>query len=305
MQTIIGSTGSIGIEIAKEIQNYTDKVRLVSRNPKLIVGNEELFKADALNFEEINNAVKGSKIVYLTIGLPYKIKIWQEQWELIMDNVIRACIHNNSKLVFFDNIYMYGKVDGKMTEESPVNPISKKGEVRAKISEKLLNEIKKGNIKALIARSADFYGISDLSVPYFLVFNKLKNGKKAQWLGDANKIHSFTYIPDAGKATALLGNSEDAYGEIWHLPTDNQKITGKEFIEKAAKYLNTEPKFSNLNPFMVKIGGLFDSTIKELNEMMYQNMYDYYFDSSKFDNKFKFNKITYDKGIKEIADSFN
>lgn len=303
MQTIIGANGSIGNILAQELTSFTDKIRLVSRNPRKINHDDELFKADALDSDQISDAVKGSEIVYLTVGLPYKIKVWEQQWHIIMDNVIKACIAHNAKLVFFDNVYMYGLVDGKMTEKTAVNPISRKGEVRAKIAAKLMDETKKGNIDALIARSADFYGVTPLSIPYFLVIDKLLNGKKAQWMVDENKIHSFTYVPDAAKATALLGNTDDAYGEVWHLPTDSELITGHKFMKLAAESLNTELKYTILKQWMIKMIGLFNPAINELTEMLYQNKYDYIFDSSKFDNKFEFNKKTYKEGMQEIADT--
>jgi dTDP-D-glucose 4,6-dehydratase len=111
-----------------------------------------------------------------------------------MQNTINACKSVNAKLVFFDNVYMYGKVDGKMTETTPYNPCSRKGETRAKIVMLLENEIRKKNISAIIARSADLYGpyATKTSVPYILVFDKLLYGKKAQWMIDVNKLHSFT-----------------------------------------------------------------------------------------------------------------
>lgn len=301
MQTIIGANGSIGNILAKELLKYTDKIRLVSRNPKIINKNDELVKADATKKSEISNAVKGSDIVYLTIGLPYLSKVWKEKWLPIMENVTEACEKHNSKLVFFDNVYMYGKVDGKMTEETPLNPCSRKGEVRAVIAEKLMNEIKSGSIKGLIARSADFYGKSPMSPAYFLVAEKLKNGKKAQWLANANTIHSMTYIPDAAKATALLGNTGDAYGEIWHLPTDSYPLTGKEFMQMTADAMNVKLKYSVLKPWLLKTIGLFNPVLNEISEMLYQNKYDYIFDSSKFDERFDFNKTTYKQGINEMV----
>ena len=76
-----------------------------------------------------------------------------------MKNVISACEKNKTKLVFFDNIYMYNpeKID-LMTEETEVRPTSKKGKVRAQIAKMILDEIEAGKLKALIARAADFYG---------------------------------------------------------------------------------------------------------------------------------------------------
>ena len=51
-----------------------------------------------------------------------------------MSNSIEACKRAGAKLIFFDNVYMYGKAGGPMTEETPFNPCSKKGEIRAKIA---------------------------------------------------------------------------------------------------------------------------------------------------------------------------
>ena len=302
MQTILGANGAIGVELAKSLPQYTDRIRLVSRSPRKVNTNDELLSADLTIQEQTLKAVQGSEIAYLTAGLKYDINVWRSQWPVIMSNVVEACKRHNTKLVFFDNVYMYGKVDGWMTEETPVHPTSKKGEVRAVIAEMLMNEVKKGNLHALIARSADFYGHdANTSVSGMLVFENLKKGKKAQWLVNAQMKHSQTYVPDAGKATALLGNSPEAYNQVWHLPTDRNVLTGKEFIEKVAKELGVEPRYSILSKWMLQMAGLFNVTIRESIEMLYQSTSDYLFDSSKFGKAFSFKTTTYDEGIRETV----
>ena len=181
MQTILGSSGVIGRELAKALSQYTKNVRLVSRNPQMINDNDELIAADLINAEQTLKAVEGSEVVYLTVGLEYKTKVWQEQWPVVMKNVIDACKKSSSKFLFFDNVYAYGKVDGWMSEDTPINPSSEKGKVRAGLHRMIMNEIEKGDIKAIIARAADFYGPqTPLSFVSVTVFDKFKNGKKAQ-----------------------------------------------------------------------------------------------------------------------------
>ena len=131
MQTILGSSGVIGTELAKSLTQYTDKIRLVSRNPKRVNPTDQLVIADLTNHQQVLTAVEGSEVVYLTVGLEYKIGVWQTQWPIIMQNVIEACKTYKAKLVFFDNVYAYGLVKGWMKEDTIVNPLSKKGEVRA------------------------------------------------------------------------------------------------------------------------------------------------------------------------------
>jgi nucleoside-diphosphate-sugar epimerase len=301
MQVILGSGGAIGSDLAKELKKYTEKIRLVSRNPKKINDNDVLIRCDLTDANDVDNAVKGCKVAYLVVGLPYKRKVWQEQWPAVMRNTIAACKKHKTKLVFFDNMYMYhpDKLN-PMTEETEISPSSKKGKVRAEIAQMVLNEIKTGKLEALIARAADFYGpgISN-SVFNEVVFKNLKAGKKANWFCSLNHLHNFTFTPDAAKATALLGNTESAYNQVWHLPTA-APITGKHWIEKAAKELGVEPKTQLASKHIIQFMGIFNPVMKEFVEMLYQWDRDYNFDSSKFETVFKIKPTPVDEAIKQI-----
>lgn len=304
MQTILGSTGVIGKGLAKSLPKYTDKIRLVSRIPKKNNETDELFSANLLDQQQVFKAVENSEVVYLTAGLQYKTSVWQTQWQLIMKNVIDACKSQNAKLVFFDNVYSYGLVEGWMKEDTTHKPVSKKGEVRKQINEMLMREVESGNLNAMIVKAADFYGPeTPLSFVNATVFDNFKKGKKAQWFIDANKKHSMSYTPDAAKATAILGNTNSAYNQIWHLPTDKNVLTGKEFIELAAKAFGVEPKYTVLKKWMIQMVGMFVPVVKESVEMLYQNEYDYLFDSTKFEKAFNFTPTSYKDGIAETVKS--
>ena len=302
---ILGAGGPIGTVLAKELIANDEKVKLVSRSGHSMPPAESA-KADLTNFEEVKNAVEENSIVYLTAGLKYDLKVWQANWMNIMHNSVEACKAKNAKLIFFDNIYALGKVDGKMKEDSPINPCSKKGEVRAKLLEYLQSEIKNKNINIMIARSADFYGpyASASSIPDILVIDKLLKGKKPQWMVNPNTKHSFTYTEDCGKALYLLAKDENAFNQTWHLPTASPSITGKQFIEIAARKIGVQAKYMTLSKWMIKLGGLFDKTLSEIYEMLYQSQYDYEFDSSKFDTHFSFKPISYEEGIARTIDFF-
>ncbi len=300
MQTILGSGGAIGTKLATELTAYTDKIRLVSRHPEKINQSDELFSADLTDRSSTLKAVEGSDVVYLVAGLPYNVKLWQEQWPRVMDNTIEACQTHGSKLVFFDNVYMYDPVSlGKMTEGAPIRPVSKKGAVREQIAGKLLDASKEGKIEGLIARSADFYGpkIGNTSVLNEAVIKPLAAGKTANWMGNMKFRHSFTYTPDAAKATALLGNSPSAYGEVWHLPTSGNPPTGKEWVEMIAELLQVKPKARNTPRYILQLMGLFSPIMKELSEMNYQYEQDYIFNSDKYESRFDLKPTPYSQGI--------
>ena len=303
--TILGAGGPIGNTLANELLKSNESVRLVSRNNYPLIGAES-FKADITSYEETLNSVKGSDIVYLVAGLTYDRKVWSVSWPKIMKNVIDACKNYGAKLIFFDNVYMYGKVEGKMTEDTPYSPCSMKGEIRAHIANMLNDEMSHNNLKAIIARSADFYGpyASNSSVLYFLAIDKMIKNKKAQWLADDSKLHSFTYTLDCAKALNLLWNKEECYQQVWHLPTSAPAITGNQFISLIARELGVEPTHTVLKKWMLNMAGLFDRTIYESLEMLYQSEYDYQFDSTKFNEYFNFKPTSYEAGIHETIEFY-
>jgi nucleoside-diphosphate-sugar epimerase len=300
MQTILGAKGVIAQELSKNLLNHTSKIRQVSRNPKKVNATDELVSADLLSYDQTERAVAGSEIVYLLAGLPYKTSLWQEQWPKVMRNVIDACKKHDSKLVFFDNVYAYELVKGTMTEETPFNPISKKGEVRAKIATMLLDEIKAKNLTGMIVRGADFYGPNALlSLTYQMVTTRLKQKKSSQWIGDPKKVHAFTYTPDAGKSTAILGNTPTAFNQTWHALTSKERITGEQYVKIACELAGRPYKIQNLPRFGVQLLGLFVPVLKEFVEMMYQYENDYFFDSSKIERAFNLQATEYKVGIAE------
>lgn len=303
MQTILGANGTIGSVLAKELTRYTDRIRLVSRHPKSINDTDQLFPADLSDAAMVDKAVASSEVVYLLVGFDYNINVWRDKWPKLMQATVDACIRHNAKLVFFDNVYLYdiGAI-GHMTEDSPVNPPSKKGVVRKQIAGILMDEVKAGTLTALIARSADFYGPhNERSFLNEVIYNNLKKGSRPKWFVDAGRKHSFTYTPDAAKATALLGNTPDAYNQVWHLPTDRNVLTGSEMAELFMREMNVQSKVQVLPLWMIRLIGLFVPFMREMPEMMYQYDRDYVFDSSKFENRFGVFPTPYAQGVKEIV----
>lgn len=298
--TILGAGGSIGNALTYELLKLKADIRLVSRSNFSIAGTESV-KADITSYPETLNSVKGSDIVYLCAGLPYDSNLWNDLWPKIMQNVIDACKSVGAKLIFFDNVYMYGKVEDKMVESTPYNPCSRKGEIRAIIASRLEVEIDHNNIKAIIARAADLYGpyITQNSIPYFMVMEKMMKGKGAQWMVNAQMPHSFTYTIDCAKGLSLLGQKPECFQQVWHLPTSNPPVDGEKFIEMIAKEYGVDPNYTVLKKWMIHMASIFSKTIYESYEMLYQYESNYYFDSTKFNEYFKYKPINYQDGVKE------
>src|SRR5262245_55614006 len=215
-----------------------------------------------------------------------------------MRNAIDACKRHGSALVFFDNVYAYGRVNGVMTEETPYNPCSRKGEVRARIATMLMDEVKRGELRATIVRSADFYGPGAvLSVTHATVTERLTDGKTTQWIGSGTAVHSCTDTLDAGRSLALIGNTPSAYGQVWHAATNNEPITGEQYVRIACE-LARRPFALQVAPrWMLRLMGIFMPVMRESIEMLYQFEHDYQFDSSKIERALGLTATEYREGI--------
>jgi nucleoside-diphosphate-sugar epimerase len=307
MITILGAGGVIAKGLTAELAKETESVRPVSRSHTTGAGahGEAMVSADVSDLAQTVAAVSGSRLVFLVAGLRYEVAVWRSTWPAIMRNTIEACKRAGARLVFFDNVYMYGPVDGIMTEDTPFNPSSKKGEVRAQVATMLLEEIKAGNLSALIARSADFYGPgATTGIPNVLVFDNLARGRAAFWLVKDSVPHSFSFTPDAARSLVALAKSDRAWNETWHLPTAAPPPTGREFIDLVAKELGVRSRRLVLTRPMIKVGGWFDSNTRELYEMLYQYNRPYVFDSTKIARAFDLHPTSYAEGIRVTAKAY-
>lgn len=303
MQTILGANGQIGEELARELKrNYTSDIRIVSRKAKKVNDTDTIFSADLAIREKAIEAVKGSEIAYFTLGLPISSDLWEKQFPVILRNVIDACKINGTKLVFFDNTYMYPQDGRVITERTPFAPVGRKGEVRKEMAEMVLREIQSGELEAVICRAPEFYGPAKTqSITNTLIFNNIKAGKKLKVPISASKKRSLIWTPDASRATALIGNTPDAYGQTWHLPVDESHPTYKEFIALASTIYGKDLKYSMVPKFVFQIGSWFNPKVKELLELLPRYAYDNLFDDTKFRKRFPdFRVTTYKQGIEQI-----
>lgn len=303
MQTILGAGGPIADELARALhRDFTQDIRLVSRHPKQVNGTDELVAADLMDPASTERAVAGSAIAYLTVGLPMDSALWEEKFPVMMRNVIDACMAHGTKLVFFDNTYMYPGTPTPQTESTGFAPGGRKGRVRAEIVTMLLDAMAAGEIDALIGRAPEFYGPGKTkSWSNMLVFDRIRAGKRPLVPVSATTKRSLIWTPDASRALALLGNTADAYGQTWHLPIDEHRRTYRELIAIASEITGRKIGYTVLPLWVFKLGGRFNPMLAEAAELLPRYRGDNVFDTSKFASRFPdFAVTTYRQGIADI-----
>ena len=283
---VIFGTGPVGRAIATELSEQGKAIRMVNRSGrKDLPDHIEVVSGNAKNHDFTRQAADGASHVYFALNPPYHL--WLEEFPPMQTSVLQAAIANNAKLIAMENLYMYGETHGKpMTEDTPFNAHTRKGKLRADMHRELMSAHQAGNVQVVTGRASDFFGPRVLeSAMGERVFGYAVQGKTPQLLGDENALHTQTYMKDIGKALVMLAQSDEAYGQAWHIPSP-RTVTQKQFVDLIDKELNTELGVSIPPKLIVRLMGLFIKPIGEVYEMIYEFEEDFVMDSSKFERKF-------------------
>ncbi|MFG0925558.1 MULTISPECIES: NAD-dependent epimerase/dehydratase family protein [Pseudomonas] len=307
MQTVLGATGQIAIELARELnRTFTEDIRLVSRNPRKVSDSDTLIAADLLDASQAAKAVKGSSIVYFTAGLPPDTQLWETQFPVMLRNALDAARASDASFVYFDNTYMYPQDDRLLTENTPFEPVGRKGQVRARMASMVLQEMARGDIPVVIGRAPEFYGPGKTqSITNTLVLDNMKAGKTPRVPVRDDTQRTLIWTPDASRALAALGNTSDAFGQTWHLPCDDERLTYKQLVTLASQISGKDATYKILGKLTLTAVGLISKQVRELRELLPRYAHDNLFDSSKYKQRFPdFKVTTYRQGLTQIFDEF-
>jgi nucleoside-diphosphate-sugar epimerase len=263
-----------------------EQVRMVNRSGKASVpGGVDVARADVFDAERLRDAVKGATVVYQCTNPPYHK--WPELFPPLQGMILEAAVGAGARLVLAENLYAYGDTDGKpLTEDLPLSATTRKGRTRAMMTEQALEAHREGLLPVTIGRGSDFFGPHVLqSALGERVFPPALRGKSASVLGNIDLPHSYTYIDDFGKALALLGRRDDAFGRAWHVP-NAPAVSTREFMTMMFETLEKPPKLSVAGAGLLRFAGIFSPGAREMIEMMYEFTKPFVVDSSAFEQTF-------------------
>jgi nucleoside-diphosphate-sugar epimerase len=304
VQTILGANGQIGTELARALHDeFTTDIRLVSRHPKSLHSSDQTLAANLLDRQETDRAVAGSEIAYLTVGLPPDARMWAEQLPIMMTNVIDACAKHGTKLVFFDNTYMYPKTAAPQTESTPFQPVGSKAVTRAKIATKLLRAMDEGRVQAVICRAPEFYGPGKTqSFTNTLVLDRIAQSSPARVPLTDDTRRTLIWTPDASRAMAVIGNASQAYGQTWHLPVDSERPTYRELIDLCSEAWGRHIGYRVMKAWQFRLAGIVSRPVREIWELLPRYAVDNIFVADKFTAAFpEFRVTSYREGIAALA----
>ena len=280
---VLGASGGTGSAIVRELVRRGHKVRAVNRSGEAEVpagSAVERMKGDVATAEGARSATEGAAVVYHAAQPEYTR--WVQEFAPMTDAIIEGAAAAGAKLVFADNLYMYGPTDAPMSEETPQGATGKKGRMRILMAERLLEAHRSGRVRVTIGRSSDYYGPrGTASIAGEQVFGAALAGKTARWPASLDVPHTLNYLEDMAKDLVTLGEREEADGEVWHLPAA-EPITGRRFLELVFAEAGRPPKMGVISRTMVRVGGLFVPFIREFGETFYQFERPFVSDGSKY-----------------------
>jgi nucleoside-diphosphate-sugar epimerase len=300
---VIFGTGAIGRAIAEELVSRGESVRMVNRSGKMeeVPAGVEVVASDLYDQAKVRDVTRGAKVVYQSAQPEYHQ--WVEKFPPLQKSIIEGLTGSNVKLVLVENVYMYGKMNGKaLAEDLPYSAHTRKGKVRGELSNAAFAAHKEGRVRVTSARGGNFFGPWGLdSTMGERTFYPLLHGKPAQLMGRADLPHTHTYVKDFGKALVILGEHDEADGQAWHVPNDRPEMTQAELVRLFAEEADVEPKFNTMGKLMLSLGGLFIPAAKETVEMMYEFDQPFVIDSRKFETTFDMKATPIREAIRETV----
>ena len=283
---VVFGTGPIGLALIEELHAREKRVRGVNRAGTADVPEGvEIVRGDATNEEFAIRACANASTVYFCLNPPYTK--WPDLFPPLQAGAMAGAASAGAKLVAMENLYVYGPTDGRpLTEDLAHAATTRKGRVRSQMTKDLMAAHAAGKVRVAIGRASDYFGPRGLtSAMGERVFYPALAGKKAQVMGDPDLPHTYSYVPDIARGLVLLGDHEEADGKAWHLP-NAPTLTTREFIELVYEALGTEASISAMPRALVNVIGLFNGTVRELKEMLYEFEEPFVVDHSQFEEAF-------------------
>ncbi len=285
---VVVGAGPVGLAVAEHLRERDADVAVVTRHvtDRLPEGAEHR-RVDVTDESMAKAAFEDADVVYHCAQPPY------DSWPDLFPDLTRAIVAGvesaGARLVVAENLYMYGDVDDRLTEDLPYAATGPKGRTRARCARMVLDAHDEGRIEATIGRASDFFGprVRNSAVGE-QVFGEAVDGNRAKVLGKPKFPHTYTYVPDFARALVLLGERDEALGEAWHVPNP-ETVSTRRFVELVYDAADIDPRLPRLvylaGPLLT-LGGLVSSPLKEFGEQRYSFEAPYVVDDSKFRNAF-------------------
>lgn len=301
---VIFGYGPVGRATAARLMSQARAVRIAQRHrPVDLPPGIGYTQADAMDEASVLRAAQGAAQIVIALGFPYEAKLWRAAWPQAMANFLTAAAREKARVVFVDNLYMYGPQRAPLVETMPLTDHGAKPALRAALTRQW--QAATGKVLFAALRASDFYGPGTINAHLGeFAFAALARGKVPMLLDPPDIPHDFAYVPDFARGVvALLDAPDDAFGQAWHLPNAPTQ-TPRALLQQAADIMGVRLRLRALQFFAVDTLGLFVPAVRELKEMRFQWDRPYLVDATRYANRFSFTPTPFADGLAATLQSF-
>ncbi len=300
---VIFGAGQVGSQLARRLLDSGRRVRVARRSDAPAPQGAEGVQGDAADAAFCARAAEGAAVVYHCLNPPYSARVWGDLLPRYMDNLVDAARRSGARLVVLDNVYLLGRpADGRLDDETPMRPRSKKGEIRARVAERLFDAHARGIVRAVSGRASDYYGPGGTLTHLGDVFwPRVVAGKSGRIVIDPDAVHTYHYIPDVAAGLATLAEApDDCYGRPWMLPCE-PAITLRALVKRFEAHVGRFIPLARMPPWLLKALAVFVPLMRELDEMAYQWEGPFVIDDSRFRARFGLEPTPADRAARETV----
>jgi nucleoside-diphosphate-sugar epimerase len=296
VHVVMGAGGAVGRRVVAHLSAAGATVRAVTRDGRDVgTPDVELVAADATDRAAVARACRGAATVYHCLMPP--LLRWTEEFPVLTDVAVEAAGDAGARLVYADDTWMYGRVSGPMTEDTPWRPAGSKGVLRAWLAERMLHAAARGVLRVSIARAGELYGPGVRSLIAGNVFGSAVRGRPVHWAGNPDLPLTPTYIDDFAATVAVLGRRDQSEAGVWHVPHPGT-TTGRELATEACRQAGRRLWLVGHSSARIRALGHFSALVREGAELVYQFEQPFVVDGSRAARAFDIRATPYAEGIR-------
>lgn len=274
---ILGATGGIGGEVARQMRDAAWQVRALKRG----LPHEEEQRAgltwirgDAMSRKDVLRAARGCAVIVHAVNPP-GYRHWADLVLPMLDNTVAAAIAERATIVLPGTVYNYGPdALPTLAEDAPQNPATRKGSIRVELERRLRIATQLG-ARVIIVRAGDFFGPQ----PGNNWFSQglVKPGRPVAAVnlpGDHGIGHQWCYLPDVARTMLELLRLRERlepfanFHMSGHWDADGLQITAS--VQRVVvRRTGRVPAMRKFPWRLIRLASPFVTTPRELLEMRY------------------------------------
>jgi nucleoside-diphosphate-sugar epimerase len=274
---VLGATGGIGGEIARQLRDDGWRVRALWRGQGAApAGGDGItwIRGDALDRASVLAAAEGCGVLVHAVNPP-GYRRWNELVLPMLDNTVAAATASGATIVLPGTVYNYGPdAFPVVREDAAQHARTRKGRIRVELEQRLREATARG-ARAIVVRAGDFFG--PRAGNNWFAQGLIQPGRPVTRIrnpGNAGVGHQWAYLPDVARTMIELLARRDSLAAFasFHM-AGHWDADGRQMADAIRRVVSQRtgqtPQLAALPWWLFTLVSPFVETLREMREMRY------------------------------------